>query len=52
MTQHLQGHSGPDVAFAVSQVSRYVHSPKRSHKEAVKRMGRYLKGTVEEGLTL
>ena len=46
MLQHLQGHSRPDIAFAMSQVSRFVHSPKQSHKEALERMGRCLKGTT------
>ena len=52
MLQHLQGHSRPDIGFAVSQVSRFIHSPKRSHEEALERIGRYLKGTASKGLIL
>ena len=52
MLQYLQGHSRPDIAFAVSQVSRFVHTPKRSHEEALERIGRYLKGTIDKGLIL
>ena len=31
MLQYLQGHTRPDISFAVSQTSRYIHSPKPSH---------------------
>jgi hypothetical protein len=33
-------------------VARFSHDPKRSHEIALKRIGRYLKGTLEEGLVL
>ncbi|KAL6327175.1 hypothetical protein AAG906_015214 [Vitis piasezkii] len=33
----------PDIAFAVSVVSQYMHSPKESHLEAVYKILRYLK---------
>jgi len=36
----------------VSQCARFVHNTRRSHEEAVERIGRYLKGTREEGLIL
>jgi len=49
---YLQGHSRPDIALAVSQTSRYVHTPKRSHELALVRIGRYLKGTADKGLIL
>jgi hypothetical protein len=28
MLQYLQGHSHPDISFAVSQISRYTFGPK------------------------
>ena len=52
MLQYLQGHSRPDITYAVSQVARFVHSPRRSHEIALERIGSYLRGTVEEGLIL
>ena len=35
----------PDIAFAVSVVSRYASDPDESHWKTVKRMFRYLNGT-------
>ena len=52
MLSYLGGHSRNDISLAVSQVARFVHSPKRSHEEALERIGRYLKGTCNEGLIL
>jgi hypothetical protein len=52
MLQYLQGHSRPDISFAVSQISRYTFGPKRSHEVALERIGRYLKGTIDGGLLL
>jgi len=36
----------PDLAYAVSQVSKYMSKPGRQHWEAVKWIFRYLRGTV------
>ena len=52
MLQYLQGHSRPDLTYAVSQCARFTHSPKRSHEVALERIGQYLKGTVDKGLIL
>ena len=52
MLNYLQGHSWIGTTFAVSQVARYVHSPKRSHELALKRIGKYLKGTLDKSLIL
>jgi hypothetical protein len=46
------GHSRPDISFAAHQCARYNHSPKQSHKDALKRIGRYLRGVLTKGLTL
>ncbi|RVW39496.1 Retrovirus-related Pol polyprotein from transposon RE1 [Vitis vinifera] len=43
-------HTRPDIAFAVSVVSQYMHSPKESHLEAVYKILRYLKGSPGRGL--
>ncbi len=46
------GHSRPDISFAMHQCARYTHSPKQSCKDALKRIRRYLKGTLKNGLIL
>jgi hypothetical protein len=40
----------PDIAFAVGMVSRYMQKPGKLHWIAVKRIMRYLKGTINYGL--
>ncbi|KAB2607265.1 hypothetical protein D8674_006982 [Pyrus ussuriensis x Pyrus communis] len=40
----------PDLSFAVNLVCQFMHSPRQSHLLAVKRILRYLKGTIELGL--
>jgi len=40
----------PDLAFAVSVVSRYMANPGKDHWQAVKRIFRYLRGTSDVGL--
>ncbi|KAG7341235.1 reverse transcriptase RNA-dependent DNA polymerase [Nitzschia inconspicua] len=52
MLGYLQSNSRPDITYAVSAAARFTHSPKRSHEVALKRIGRYLKGTLNEGLVL
>ncbi|GMP81639.1 hypothetical protein CsSME_00036279 [Camellia sinensis var. sinensis] len=43
-------HTRPDIAFAVSMVSQFMHSPGAEHFEAVYKILRYLKGTPGRGL--
>lgn len=52
MLLYLQGHSRPDICFAVSQVARFIHGHKRSHEVALERIGEYLNATKDEGLIL
>ncbi|KAG7349703.1 reverse transcriptase RNA-dependent DNA polymerase [Nitzschia inconspicua] len=42
----------PDISYAVHQCARYMAEPKQSHAEAVKRIGRYLLGTREKGISI
>ncbi len=46
------GHSRPDISFATHQCARYTHSPKQSHEDALKHIGRHLKGKMHNGLIL
>jgi hypothetical protein len=43
-------HTRPDIAYAVSVVSRYMHNPCTSHMKAVRRILRYLKGCPGKGI--
>ncbi|KAL9447690.1 hypothetical protein AB3S75_015212 [Citrus x aurantiifolia] len=43
-------HTRPDIAFAVSMVSQFMHSLGAEHFEAVYRILRYLKGTPGRGI--
>ena len=43
-------HTRPDIAFAVSVVSQFMHSPNERHLDAVYRILRYLKSTPSRGL--
>ncbi|XP_060175305.1 uncharacterized mitochondrial protein AtMg00810-like [Lycium barbarum] len=40
----------PDISFVVGVKSRYMHNPKKHHMEAVRRMLRYIKSTIDYGL--
>ena len=42
----------PDLAYAVGLLSRYVAEPNHHHNAGVKRVLRYLKGTMDTRLTL
>ena len=56
--QHLVGkliylsHTRPNIAFAVSLVSQYMHAPCQGHLNALYRILRYLKQTLGKGLFL
>jgi hypothetical protein len=43
-------HTRPDIAYAVSIVSQFMHAPSEEHLQAVNRILRYLKGTPGKGL--
>ena len=52
MLMYLATNSRPDIAFAVNQCCRFANDPRRSHEKAVKRIGRYLKGTRGSGMII
>ena len=41
----------PDIAYAISRLSRYTHNPASEHWNAITRLLKYLKGTMNLGLT-
>jgi hypothetical protein len=42
----------PDIAYAVQQVCLYMHDPREPHLAALKRILRYIRGTLHLGLHL
>jgi hypothetical protein len=43
-------HTRPDLAFFVGYVSRFMQRPTTEHQQAVKRIIRYVAGTLDHGL--
>ncbi|CAH9119565.1 unnamed protein product [Cuscuta europaea] len=43
-------HSRPDITLSVRIVSRYMHNPTKQHLGAVKRIMKYISGTLEYGI--
>ncbi|MGB0808420.1 MAG: reverse transcriptase domain-containing protein, partial [bacterium] len=52
MLLYLSTNTRVDIAFAVSQVCRFGHDPKKSHATAVKTILRYLKKTADKGMII
>jgi hypothetical protein len=50
MLLYISSNTRPDIQFAVHQVCRFSHCPKRSHGQAVKRIIRYLIDTRTKGI--
>ncbi|GJS83866.1 retrovirus-related pol polyprotein from transposon TNT 1-94 [Tanacetum coccineum] len=44
--------SRPDIAFSVNKVCQYMHALTKNHWSVVKRILRYLHGTVEHGMLI
>jgi hypothetical protein len=47
---HLMNFSRSDIAYVVSRLSRYTHSPNEHHWEALARVMKYLRGTMNYGI--
>jgi hypothetical protein len=47
---HFVCWSRPDMAQAVTKLCRYMHNPGETHQQALKRLLRYLAGTLDKGL--
>lgn len=43
-------HTRPNIAYAVGIVSRYMEHPTKLHRNAAKRIMRYVHGTIQFGL--
>ena len=41
----------PDIAYAIGKLSRYTDNPSIEHWDAISRLLRYLKGTLDYGLS-
>jgi len=50
MLGHLMQATRPDLAFSVAQLRQYVSCPRRHHYAALKRVVRYVNGTLTWGL--
>ncbi len=47
---YISSWTRPDIAFAVSELSRFVSNPGSKHLAAAKRVFRYLKETISDGI--
>ncbi|KAH7288734.1 hypothetical protein KP509_31G039100 [Ceratopteris richardii] len=43
-------HTRADISYSVGVLSQFMHSPRRPHMDAAKRVLKYLKGTINEGI--
>jgi hypothetical protein len=48
--QYLLTFSRPDITYAVQQVCLHMHTPREPHLTALKRILRYLRGSLDYGL--
>ena len=48
----LEKSTRPDISVSVHQCARFSEAPKKSHAEAVKRIGRYLLATWDKGIII
>ncbi|XP_071704038.1 uncharacterized mitochondrial protein AtMg00810-like [Rutidosis leptorrhynchoides] len=42
----------PDISYAVQQICLHMHDPKECHMQALRRIIKYLRGTISHGLQL
>ena len=49
MLNYLEKGSRSDISYATHQCARFAESPKKEHGDAVRWIGRYLKGTAKMG---
>ena len=51
MLTYLARNTRPDIEYAVHQCARFQCNPRKPHANAIKRIGRYLVGTQDKGLS-
>ena len=49
---YLEKCTRPDISYAVHQCARFTSNPRKEHGDAVRWLGRYLKGTRDKGIIL
>ena len=42
--------SSPDSAYTIDRLSRYTHSPNQDHWDALARLMKYLRATMDYGI--
>lgn len=42
----------PDISYAIQQVCLFMHAPREPHFQLLKRILRYIKGTISQGLVI
>ena len=47
---HLMNFSRLDIVYAVCRLSRYTHNPNIDHSNALARLMKYLRGTMNYGI--
>ena len=52
MMSYLANTTRPDISMPVHQCARFGNDPRKSHQDALKRIGRYLKATKDKGIVL
>ena len=52
MLLYLGNNTRPECAFAINACAQHAINPKKPHAEAVRRICRYLKGTMDKGIIL
>ena len=49
---YLEKSCRPDIAYIVHQCARFSTDPRKKHADAIRWLGKYLKGTAKEGVIL
>lgn len=52
MMQYVGNNTHPECAYAINACARYSLDPRQAHGNALKRIGRYFKGVIDEGLII
>ena len=52
MLMYLGNNTRPECSYAINACAQYSIEPKKPHAEAIRRICRYLKGTIEDGIII